>query len=215
MGGVIKLEPRCPQRIDGMAIDPEPHWKFDALLSELNSLETKLSSSTNVPAPFTKSTPSGKSCKPFIMRVFEDEIDNTDSEGEEDHSSVAATRFNCDAIYLSDSDDESTFKDQSYLMDEVRIVEGALCELTHEHHLEDKEEFRNKISALETDLRSGSEKSTSALTQVEKYREARNEMDRKLDTQYQRKIAEALDNHLTAVQRDHELRSQIEERKIR
>ena len=27
--------------------------------------------------------------------------------------------------------------------------------------------------------------------------------------------AEALDNHLTAVQRDHELRSQIEERKIR
>ena len=27
--------------------------------------------------------------------------------------------------------------------------------------------------------------------------------------------AEALDNHLTTVQRDHELRSQIEERKIR
>lgn len=27
--------------------------------------------------------------------------------------------------------------------------------------------------------------------------------------------AEALDNHLTAVQRDHELKSQIEERKIR
>ncbi|KAK7814418.1 mRNA export factor GLE1 [Quercus suber] len=222
--GVIKLEPRCPQRIDGMAIDPEPNWKFDALLSELNSLETKLSSSTNVPAPFAKSRPryfsngksSGKSCKPFIMRVFEDEIDDTDSEGEEDRSLVAATRFNCDAIYLSnDSDDESTFKDQSYLMDEVRIVEGALCELTHEHHLEEKEEIRNKISALETDLRSGSEKSTSALTQVEKYREARNEMDRKLDTQYQRKIAEALDNHLTAVQRDHELRSQIEERKIR
>lgn len=38
----------------------------------------------------------------------------------------------------NDSDDESTFNDQSYLMDEVRIVEGALCELTHEHHLEDK-----------------------------------------------------------------------------
>ena len=55
--GVIKLEPRCPQRIDGMAIDPEPNWKFDALLSELNSLETKLSSSTNVPAPFAKSRP--------------------------------------------------------------------------------------------------------------------------------------------------------------
>nr|POE66980.1 protein gle1 [Quercus suber] len=40
-------------------------------------------------------------------------------------------------------------------------------------------------------------------------------MDRKFDTQYQQKIAEALDNHLTTVQRDHELRSQIEERRIR
>ena len=49
---------------------------------------------------FSNGKSSGKSCKPFIMRVFEDEIDDTDSEGEEDRSSVAATRFNCDAIYL-------------------------------------------------------------------------------------------------------------------
>ncbi|GMP82596.1 hypothetical protein CsSME_00036833 [Camellia sinensis var. sinensis] len=40
-------------------------------------------------------------------------------------------------------------------------------------------------------------------------------MHRKLDMQYQRRIAEALDNHLTAIQRDHEHKSQIEERKIR
>lgn len=32
------------------------------------------------------------------------------------------------------------------------------------------------------------EKSASALTQVEKYREARWEMNRKFDTQYQRKM---------------------------
>jgi hypothetical protein len=37
-----------------------------------------------------------------------------------------------------DSDDESTFEVQPYLMDEVGIVEGAFCELTHEHHLEVK-----------------------------------------------------------------------------
>ncbi|XP_065637888.1 mRNA export factor GLE1 isoform X1 [Quercus suber] len=78
--------------------------------------------------------------------------------------------------------------------------------------IDEQEEIRNKISALETDL---SEKYTSALTQVVRYREARCEMDRKFDTQYQQKIAEALDNHLTTVQRDHELRSQIEERRIR
>ena len=51
------LELRCPQRIDGIAIDPEPDWEFDALLSELNSLEMKLSTSTKVPVPFAKSRP--------------------------------------------------------------------------------------------------------------------------------------------------------------
>ncbi|KAB1213131.1 Nucleoporin GLE1 [Morella rubra] len=114
-----------------------------------------------------------------------------------------------------DSDDELALGLQSCLMDEVGLVEGALCELTHEHQLEVKEQIRSKLSALEKALMGEIEKSASALTRVEKYREARWEMNRKFDTQYQRKIAEALDNHLTAVQRDHELRSQIEERKIR
>ena len=54
--------------------------------------------------------------------------------------------------------------------------------------IDEQEEIRNKISALETDLRSESEKSTSALTRVEKYREARCEMERKIDTHYQRKM---------------------------
>ena len=42
----------------------------------------------------------GESRKPFIMRVSEDEIEDTESEGEEDRSLVAAKRFNCDEIYL-------------------------------------------------------------------------------------------------------------------
>ena len=59
--------------------------------------------------------------------------------------------------------------------------------LVHKHGIliDEQEEIRNKISALETDLR---EKYTSALTQVERYREARCEMDRRFDTQYQRKM---------------------------
>lgn len=38
--------------------------------------------------------------RPFVMRVFEDEMDETESEGEEDLPLVAAKRFNCDEHYL-------------------------------------------------------------------------------------------------------------------
>ncbi|KAG6663537.1 hypothetical protein CIPAW_02G032100 [Carya illinoinensis] len=209
--GAMKLELRCPQSVDGVALDPEPDWNFDALLAELNSLEMKLNTSGKVHARFTKSR-----LRPFVMHVFEDEVKDSESDGEDNGRLVPAKRFNCDKHYLSDdSDDELALEFQSYLMDEVGLVESALCEQTYEHQVDTKEKIRSKISALEADLMGETEKSASALTRVEKYREARWEIDRKLDTQYQRKIAEALDNHLTAVQRDHELRSQIEERKIR
>ncbi|KAG7974685.1 hypothetical protein I3843_06G060200 [Carya illinoinensis] len=209
--GAVKLELHCPQSVDGIALDPEPDWNFDALLSELNSLEMKLNTSAKVPARFTKSR-----LRPFVMHVFEDEMEDSESDGEDNRRLVPAKRFKCEKHYLSDdSDDELALEFQSYLMDEVGLVESALCELTYEYQVDTKEKIRNKISALETDLMGETEKSASALTRVEKYREVRREIDKKLDTQYQRKIAEALDNHLTAVQRDHELRSQIEERKIR
>ncbi|KAJ4710976.1 GLE1-like protein [Melia azedarach] len=154
------------------------------------------------------------------MRISDDEMeDDFQSKREEvrDRSLVAVKRFSCDELYLNESDDSDsdTALDESYLMDEVGLVEGALVELTHEHQLGVKEEIRSLISILETQLMSENEQSSSALARVEKYRDVRREIDRKLDTQYQRKIAEALDNHLTAVQRDHELKSQIEERKIR
>ncbi|KDO82159.1 hypothetical protein CISIN_1g006315mg [Citrus sinensis] len=226
--GAIKLELRCPQKVDGIAIDPEPDWSFDALLSELNSLETRLNASSK-PVPFTKTKSreisTGKSvesnARAFVIRVSDDELENdNERKGEEVHngSLVAVKRFTCDALYLSesdDSDDDVALGGESYLMDEVGLADGALVELTHQHQLGVKEEIRNLISTLETQLISENEQSNSALAQVEKDRDMRREMDRKNDTVYQRKIAEALDNHLTAVQRDHELKSQIEERKIR
>ncbi|KAK2636620.1 hypothetical protein Ddye_031412 [Dipteronia dyeriana] len=222
----FKLELRCPQRVDGIAIDPEPNWSFDSVLSELNSLEKKLNASST-PVPFTKTKSrqiaNGKKVESsarrgFVMRVSGDEMEDDKGEEVHDRSLVAVRRFNCDVLYLSESDasdDETAFEAESYLMDEVGLVEGALVELTHEHQLGVKDEIRNLISKLDSELMSENELSNSALARVEKYRDARREMDRKLDTQYQRKIAEALDNHLTAVQRDHELKSQIEERKIR
>ncbi|XP_021743773.1 protein GLE1-like isoform X1 [Chenopodium quinoa] len=96
-----------------------------------------------------------------------------------------------------------------------KCTKCKFLEVTHEHQLGVKEEIRNQLAALETQLVAEKEKSTSALVQVEKNIDVRRQMDRKLDLHYQRKIAEALDDHLTAIQRDHEHRSQLEERKIR
>ncbi|KAK6930930.1 mRNA export factor GLE1-like [Dillenia turbinata] len=119
---------------------------------------------------------------------------------------------------LSDSDDSEedlSIEVQSSLMDKVGLEEGVLIELTHEHQHEVKEEIRSQVSALEIDLQKEIEISTAALLRIKKDAEARRGLDKKLDTKYRRKIAEALDNHMTAVQRDHEHRSQIEERQIR
>ena len=52
--GAVKLELRCPRVVEGVTVDPEPDWNFDDVLSELNSLESKLVSSSNIPVPFTK-----------------------------------------------------------------------------------------------------------------------------------------------------------------
>ncbi|XVE74911.1 hypothetical protein DITRI_Ditri12bG0056500 [Diplodiscus trichospermus] len=227
--GAVKLEIRCPQTVNGIGLEPDPNWSFDTLLSELDSLEKKLNASSSVPLPFRKTKSRElhgekgikRSSNAFVMRVSDEEFEDNEgeSEGTDNRGLVKAARFNCDEYYLSssdeDSDDELCLEVQPYLMNEAGSVESALFELTHEHQLGVKEEIRNRISALETDLMNESEKSSSAHIKVEKYREARQEVDRKFDVQYQRKIAEGLDNHLTAVQRDHELKSQIEEKRIR
>ncbi|KAG4995532.1 hypothetical protein JHK86_032359 [Glycine max] len=233
MRGAVKLNLRCSsQRVDGVAAEPEPDWTFDDLVSELNALETKLatnaSSSTQRSSPLDKSiSKCGKEIqrgRAFVLRA--DEFDMEDSESDDDDHvdralvvTDSGKRFTCDELYLSVSDDDSDiasgFEVRPYLMDELGEVEGALLELTHEHQLRVKDEIRNKISALETALVNETQNSTSSFLRVEKYKETRLDLDKKFDTQYQRRIAEALDNHLTAVQRDRELRSQIEERKIR
>lgn len=54
--------------------------------------------------------------------------------------------------------------------------------------LDSQDEIRNKMSALETALLNESQNSTSSLLQVEKYKETRQELDKKFDTQYQRRM---------------------------
>ncbi|XP_057420706.1 mRNA export factor GLE1-like isoform X2 [Lotus japonicus] len=224
--GAVKLELHCgSQRVDGIVVDPEPDWSFDALVSELNALETKLATTSTKPSSLNKTTSRGNEIergRTFKLHAHEYEMEDTESEDDDVNDDralvVAGKRITCDELYLSDSDDSdvmSAFEVQPYLMDEVEEVEGALFELTHEHQLRVKDEIRSKISVLESALVNESQNATSSLLRVEKYKTTRQELDKKFDTQYQRRIAEELDNHLTAVQQDRERRSQIEERKIR
>ncbi|XP_010528080.1 PREDICTED: protein GLE1 isoform X2 [Tarenaya hassleriana] len=222
----IVLELRSPSSVDGISIDPEPNWNFDTLVSEINSLEKKLNASSKFPSPFTKTSfrdvPGARrmerNARGFVMRVSEDELESVkDESDDEDHnqSSIVARRFVCDELYLSDSDDELVPEHELYLMHKMVPFEGALYELTNDHQTKVKEEIRIQVSAVESGIMNEIETSRSAIARVEKYRETRKEVERKLDLQYQRKVAEALDGHLTAIQREHELKSQIEERKIR
>jgi len=48
--------------------------------------------------------------------------------------------------------------------------------------------IRNKISALEIALLNESQNSISSLLRVEKFKETRQELDKKFDTQYQRQM---------------------------
>ncbi|XP_059650596.1 mRNA export factor GLE1-like [Cornus florida] len=199
---------RLPQSksIDGLAVDPQPDWTFDSLLIELSPIEKKLDTSSMFPVPFTKFRSRElsimkdirRSPRTFAIHISDYEIEDVGSDGDGDGDGeareqflVLGRRFACDKLYISDSDDsgdESAIETQYHLMDKVGLVEGAFLELTHEYHISIMEEIRNQILALETDLMSENEKFTSALARVEKHTEARRDMDRKLNMQYQRKI---------------------------
>nr|XP_016467550.1 PREDICTED: protein GLE1-like isoform X3 [Nicotiana tabacum] len=155
------------------------------------------------------------------MQVSDDDVEDVERNNKDevgDHFVLGRKRFACDEIYLSDSDHSEEgmgIELQRDLMDKVGLVKSALSELAHEHQLTIAEEMRDQLSAIEAELMDENQKLASTLERVERNTEAQREMNRKFDMQYQRKIAEALDDHLTAVQRDHEHRSQIEERRIR
>ncbi|PKU79832.1 hypothetical protein MA16_Dca016277 [Dendrobium catenatum] len=158
--------------------------------------------------------------KPFVMRITDDDAQESGSEDETtSYRLTTGTRFNCPDVYLSESDetdDEMHEKSApSLLMEKKSVEEGVLCELESEHQLMVKEQLRSKLSSLELSQKIESEKSSFAIDRLEKQSEARRELDRRLDKQYQRRIAEILDSHLSILQRNHEQRSQIEERRIR
>lgn len=227
--GLVKLELRCPKTSAVVASpDPDPRWTWDDLFSELKSLEEMLGAPSSArPLPLKQSDhpdfPTGLSGnKPFVMCISDDDAEDSESDDEAGYDRslvVAGTRFSCNDLDLSDSEDSDDELHPTTarldLMDKKSPEEGILFELEFEHRLKVQEQLRNKLSALEAYQQNESERSSSAMLRLEKYTEARREMDRRLDKQYQRKIAEVLDKHLSVVQRNHEQRSQIEERRIR
>ncbi|KAI3906975.1 hypothetical protein MKW92_023591 [Papaver armeniacum] len=207
--GAIKLELPCITADNGVIItpDPDPTWNLDSLLSELNSLNLKLngtsppdSSYLVVPLATTKQVHSkkvvGQRQRGFVMRVPNYSSDSESSEDDDDDSVIQENR--------------------TQLMGRVGLLDGFLAELEHERrHQGTKEKIRNKVKKLQTDLMHEYERSASLLSQLEKDGDYQRELDRQSDMQHCRTIAEERDNHLLAVQREHELQSQIEERKIK
>ncbi|KAL6529192.1 hypothetical protein OROGR_014815 [Orobanche gracilis] len=217
--GPIELELRCPKNVNGIAADPQPDWSIDNLLLELDSINQKQNVVSGFPVPFTKTQPiqliasrdNSHCARGFLMHVSDGSDTDDDCQEEADNSSmVSGRRFVCDELYMSDDS-----SDRCQLMDEVGLAEGALSQLLGEFQLTVSEEVRSKISSFESQIFRENEDFASSTTKIDKQRELQQERERKFDLQYQRSIAEALDNHLTAVQRDHEHISQLEERRIR
>ncbi|KAK6160293.1 hypothetical protein DH2020_003674 [Rehmannia glutinosa] len=237
--GAIELELRCPKNVNGIAADPQPDWSFDNLLSELDSINQRQNVALDFPVPFTKTQPTllrasrdnFHCARGFLMRVSEESDTDDDSQEEADnYSMVSGRRFACDELYMSDDSD-----DGYHLKDKMGLAEGAMHELLDEFQLTVLEEVRSKISSLETQLVYENDSCASLTTKIDRHRDLQQERERKFDLQYQRTIdpyvesgsrtagnpqlgremEKALDNHLTAVQRDHEHISQLEERRIR
>ncbi|TVU05370.1 hypothetical protein EJB05_48529, partial [Eragrostis curvula] len=102
-----------------------------------------------------------------------------------------------------------------HLMERRNQEKSILLELEREHRLKVQEEVRNKLAALEVGHQNEIQRTISAFSQLQKYAESRKEIDRRLDVDFQRTIAEVLDKHLSSVQSDHEQKSQIVEHQIK
>ncbi|CAL5057337.1 unnamed protein product [Urochloa decumbens] len=218
--GFERVELRCPR-----ALDPHQSWTLGDVLAELDALDT----TTRHAAPPTplKQPPDWSSNgsareKAFVMRVDDDEDDTEDEDedgigdGESRALVAKGARFFCNGLESSDSEDDLDGQIEPYHLMEKRTLEKSiLLELEREHHLKVQEEVRSKLAALEVGHQNEIQRTISAFARLQKYAESRKEIDRRLDVHFQRRIAEVLDKHLSMVQRDHEQKSQIVERRIR
>uniref|UniRef100_M8D467 mRNA export factor GLE1 n=1 Tax=Aegilops tauschii TaxID=37682 RepID=M8D467_AEGTA len=230
-----RLELRCPR-----ALDPRPSWTLGEVLTELDALEATRRATPPTPLKQQPEWASGGSArkKAFVMRIEEE--DDTDEEDDNDNEAaralVTGARFSCNDLECSLSISPETDRLTSPKLKIAFGLSGNLQSimnnrsLPHEfmHVMYSKapfdtevdydnlvEEVRSKLSSLEVCHQNEIQRAISAFARLQKYAESRKEIDRRLDVQFQRKIAEVLDKHLSMVQRDHEQKSQIVERRIR
>ncbi|KAM0940301.1 putative GLE1-like superfamily protein [Dioscorea sansibarensis] len=226
--GFVQLELPCPKSSPVVAAaDPQPQWALGDLLSEIRALESLLGyPSAAVPVrlkevmlPDFSHGDEVSGGKPFRMCISDEDVEDSDSDDGErsDKCLGKGTRFSCADLDLSDSEsseDEGYLKITPHLAHKKGCEDSILFEYEREGEIKVKEAVRCRLSSLEASQRCENELS-SALIRLAKFVQARKEADMRLDRQYQRKIAEMMDSHLSAIQRDHEQRCQIEERRIR
>ncbi|CAM6083902.1 unnamed protein product [Calypogeia fissa] len=94
-------------------------------------------------------------------------------------------------------------------------VEAALLVISRERILRVQDETKQTHVIFEEKFREEQRQAAARFAQLEKEEAIRRERARRIDKQDQRMIAEARDQHLSVLQRDHEQRSQVEERAIR
>uniref|UniRef100_A0ACD6A0R7 Uncharacterized protein n=1 Tax=Avena sativa TaxID=4498 RepID=A0ACD6A0R7_AVESA len=211
-----RMELRCPRELD-----PCLRWTLGDVLTELDALQATRRAAPPMPLKQLPEWASSVREKAFVMRVEEeDDSEEEDDNSDEDARALVTTgaRFSCYDLELSfeESGDELDCSGTSYSLMEKRSIEKSiLLELEREHHLKIQEEVRRKLSSLEVCHQNEIQRTISAFARLQKYAESRKELDRRLDVQFQRKIAEVLDKHLSMVQSDHEQKSQIVERRIR
>ncbi|KAI4385162.1 hypothetical protein MLD38_003220 [Melastoma candidum] len=173
--------------------------------------------------------------RPFVMRLpdgnaseHEDDMDKDDDDNSNRHGLVnrkqsapgdhAMKRF---VMHVSD-DDGGLDNDDGYLdsdddgldNNKGNLIEASLSEMINEFQLSVQEEIRSQSSAMKHKLAGNNQKLKSSLEKIAKFLESRRDLDRKVDTEFRRMLAETVDNHLTAIRRDHEVKSQVEERKL-
>lgn len=224
-------------------VDPSPDWTLQDLQSELDVISTRYTSTValdNEPPPSTAKGISwrelsvtadfGRTNAPFRMRAFDSdsETESSDDElnspapassnrvngvgvGKDDHIRHANSKGSEELLVVVKDD----VRESSPLLARTGYVESALLELERERHSRVQEEFRKRRLLLDNALREEVQREAALLARVEKEKEAKCELARRSDKQDQRQIAELRDEHLSALQRDHELRSQFEARQIR
>ena len=86
-----------------------------------------------------------------------------------------------------------------------------------QHAKEDLNEQLGNVESekqIDEEIKEGSLNNNNNDEQVEREEESKRKLARQIDKQYQRSIVVVRDTHLFALQREHEQRSQVEERKV-